>query len=913
MERTWTPSHWGATLTGSEPWKVTLAQTALRVQHGTKSTNIPLLESDIVVKLGLFWASVVIKHGTAVIADLDGIPNLQGLELRDTCTRAADIIRQRKTDLDRITQFKKSLPSIVAWSRKTANEMVSIEQNKRWQTEEHINAWLDERPGKDISLAYPAIVKFLIRRPDEEQQAVSFWNAEIRDYASQQNEKLVQGELRDCKSFFDQVEKSPLTEEQARAVLCFDNRVLVVASAGSGKTSTMVAKAGYALHRKLFEPDEILVLAFNADAAKELQARIQARLVPLDLPAEKIQARTFHAFGLDIIGQSTGKKPSLAPWLEGGGDIRRLVELVDELKDSDQSFRTAWDLFRIVLGRDLPAFGEEEESPEDWDTERGTTGFRTLDGKVVKSQGERLIGDWLFYNGVEYLYEPRYKIDTADASHRQYTPDFYYPQIDTYHEHWAVDENGNPPESFTGYAEGMRWKQALHIEQETELIETTMAGIWSGRAFDHLADELARRGIELDPDPDREPATGRHLVKNEELARTFRTFLTHAKSNRLSNEGLQRRLKERAAGTFHYRHELFLKLFAKIRKAWEDDLQEHGYIDFEDMLNLASDELESGRYDSGYKLVMVDEFQDASQARARLSRALVNKPGRCLFAVGDDWQSINRFAGADLSVMTQFQEWFGRGKLLRLERTFRCPQPLCDIASDFVQANPAQIRKNVVSDAPEIGQPLQVIEVEDDQKLSSALLMRMESISRAVSAGEIPIGKNGKISIYVLGRYRRDREHMPRWQHLAQNLEVEFTTVHGSKGLEADYVFLARMVSGFFSFPSTIIDDPVLQLAMPLGDEYTHAEERRLFYVGLTRAHRGVIIFTVKHKHSPFLVELRKSHDLEPENVEGKQAASIPCPAPGCNGSMVPKHGRYGRFLGCSNFPRCRETSNLRT
>src|SRR5690606_789528 len=102
--------------------------------------------------------------------------------------------------------------------------------------------------------------------------------------------------------------------------------------------------------------------------------------------------------------------------------------------------------------------------------------------------------------------------------------------------------------------------------------------------------------------------------------------------------------------------------------------------------------------------------QDASKARARLCRALVQKPGRYFFAVGDDWQSINRFAGADVSVMTRFNEWFGKSQVLKLEQTFRCPQALCDVSSVFVSKNPSQIAKRVRSVAPEVGPVLQAFQ-----------------------------------------------------------------------------------------------------------------------------------------------------------------------------------------------------------
>ena len=150
------------------------------------------------------------------------------------------------------------------------------------------------------------------------------------------------------------------------------------------------------MHRKLVPAERIILLAFNSDAAKELQHRIGERLSAVGLDGTRVAVRTFHAFGLEIIGLATGKRPSLAPWLEGKQDLEQLGRIVDELRKDDVSFRAQWDFFRFVLGRDLTAEGAGP-------TGRGATSqlspnLRTLRGETVKSQGERMIADWLFYN-----------------------------------------------------------------------------------------------------------------------------------------------------------------------------------------------------------------------------------------------------------------------------------------------------------------------------------------------------------------------------------------------------------------------------------------------------------------------------------------------------------------------------------
>ena len=233
------------------------------------------------------------------------------------------------------------------------------------------------------------------------------------DVAADFNKRHAAQAAKDDSAFFDTVEKSPLTSEQRDAVICFDSRVLLVASAGSGKTSTMVAKAGYALKHGYFAADRMLLLAFNTDAAVELRERIQARLTPIGLPAEKVVAKTFHAFGLDIIGAATGKRPSLKlPGLRTIRTLETLLQLVDALKCGPRPGIPS-ELGHLSPGfpdRTYQSSGEEQrENPDSWDGEQGRGGFWTLNNEVVKSRGELVIANWLFYNGVRYVYEGPYE------------------------------------------------------------------------------------------------------------------------------------------------------------------------------------------------------------------------------------------------------------------------------------------------------------------------------------------------------------------------------------------------------------------------------------------------------------------------------------------------------------------------
>lgn len=471
--------------------------------------------------------------------------------------------------------------------------------------------------------------------------------------------------------------------------MTMDNRVQVVAAAGSGKTSVMVARAAYAIRFGLVPADKVLLLAFNKDAAEQLQARLNARLGGAGIDSKGLTANTFHAFGLSVIGRATGRKPRLAGWLDGGQDVATVSRIVDELRDSNAAFRFKWDLYRLLFAR--MSENSAEAQPDSYDKKCRITGFGTMRGEVVKSAGERLITDWLFLNGITYEYERPYSHDVADETHSQYRPDFFYPDIDVWHEHWAIGPDGKPPPDFVGYAESMVWKKETHRRFGTTLLETSWTEILDTTGFGPLHDQLADRGISFDWNPER--ARGTEAVSHEDLAKLIRTFMAHVKSNGLTREALD---EQWARSRRSYQTRVFLDIYWPIHGAWQERLQRDESIDFEDMLIQAAQHVEAGT-DMGYEMVLVDEFQDASPARARLARALVDQPHRYLMTVGDDWQAINRFAGADISVMTDFNSWFGEGPTLRLQTTFRCTQTIADTAAAFVQKNPRQLAKTVPS------------------------------------------------------------------------------------------------------------------------------------------------------------------------------------------------------------------------
>ncbi len=785
----------------------------------------------------------------------------------------------------------------VRWSVSFEQVLTSAAINQRWISTETAESLASRKPPFRIveRVRKSEIISLLSK---VELLAIERLQLDVGKHIAEANEYVRLAELETRQSFFNQIERQPLSLEQSNAVIAFDNRVQVVAAAGSGKTSVMVARAAYAVHRGFIAPDRILLLAFNKAAADELQERVQKRLSAAGIESTNIRASTFHSFGLDVIGKKTGAKPRPASWLESGRDTAVIQEIVDQLRDSSAEFRYKWDLFRLLFANlaSTPDGGDHDH----YDRETRETGYKTFDGKYVRSHGERLIANWLYLSGVKYEYEQQYVHRTASPDHSQYRPDFYYPSAGLWHEHWALDRNGKAPAQFHGYAEGIEWKRETHKKYGTKLIESTWAEIVYGSGLVDLESQLHDNGIETDWNPER-PIDGNQTVRPEQMCRLIRTFMSHIKSSKLDENAIQNRLSTTHANLDGTRTSIFLDIYWPVQKEWDRRLREEEFVDFEDMLSIAADILENKEYEAPYDLILVDELQDASQARGRLVRGLINRPGKYLLAVGDDWQSINRFAGADISVMTDFHKMFGSGPRLELTTTFRCTQKICDVSSQFVSQNPKQLKKKVRSIHTEAGEPVLLIRDDDPEQAIEKYLWRL---SEKLSIDKNTNADGRKPTVDLLGRYRHDKELIPK--HLPSNLDIRFRTIHSAKGLEADYVVIVNVKSGVYGFPSTIADDQVLDLAMSEGDTFEHAEERRLFYVALTRARHQAVIISQPGMESPFVIELNEYNEVNEITSEGETKPALKV----CNlcgqGTLVARQGPYGQFFGCSRFPACR-------
>jgi DNA helicase IV len=732
------------------------------------------------------------------------------------------------------------------------------------------------------------------------------------------NDEFVAAELAGYRSFFDNLDGRSLSDQQREACIRLEDNNLLVASAGSGKSATMVGKVAYVLEKQLHRPEEILVLAFNKSAAEELKERI-SRQLGVDVADLECRITTFHALGRSIIEEVEGRPPQLAEWVEHpAGEAKVIEHIVEELLGSDPEFARLWvNLLVLHPKADIPAeFFDTKADHERYLSVRRQKGHATIGtmaGNYVKSLQEQTIANWLWLHSVEFEYERQIVIEEEDGAIRHVHPDFYYPATKTIHEHLAINADGSSP--FVDYVAHAESKLTAYEKAGLDVFQTTSAQASEGRLVSTLEGELTKRNIAFEQKSysaiiqSLEPVVIKHYHK------LIAVCIKHIRASHLNLDMLLERAKSLHD---HNRAEEFARTVWKLTEAYSRRLQEADRIDFDSMIANATRLVETKRYQSPYSLILADEFQDISEPSARLIKALKHqKPFTKLFAVGDDWQSIYRFAGSDLTIFTQFETNFGTSWQGRLEQTYRCNQFIAEAAASFVQRNPAQLKKSVRSKRPAISRSIRVIPVDgkgtkpDFADACNRLLIRLDRFLGSIS-DQWRSAEHQKLKVMVLWRYNLldpFKAAKPDFKYI----EVSGLSFHRAKGLEADYTILIDISEGEYGVPSRIDDDELLNLVLPHPEAYEYAEERRLFYVALTRASRGVYLLTNSREPSRYIRELSEiaGDNLRFETIDGNPVRQCPV----CRvGQLVERQGRNNqRFLGCNQYPDCGHTEQRRT
>jgi len=698
----------------------------------------------------------------------------------------------------------------------------------------------------------------------------------INRLVKQHNEGIITFLLDTHKEFFDHCLKYPLDKQQRRSIVSEEENCLVVSSAGSGKTSSIVGKVKYLTEIKKINPQNILLISYTNKAAAELTER---------MGIAGLRGYTFHKLALDIIGQTTGQKPSIYENTDA-----LFVKIYHELLN-DKKFKKS--VIEYFIDYQTPEKEWEKRKNErrqqlsEQKEVRLKATFPDMDGKTVyvRSEQEQKICFALSSLSVKFRYEEPYEHPLVDEMHSQYKPDFsiYFEQGGEtkriYLEHFGVDEHGLVPiwfakdrgityeEANQKYNDGITWKKAAHEKFGTKLLTTSSADFHYSDIREKLKTLLEKADVSIQEKTDAElydmvlPPNSKH---EKAFIRLVVTFVTLIKSSCKSVDEVLRQTKNAGdeRSTF-----IIKNIFQPVYKRYIEELANINQIDFTDAILQATDICRSS-HPVKYDYIIVDEFQDISVDRYNFLKVLrEGNPPAKLYCVGDDWQSIYRFSGSDMALFNQFSDYFGQTEINKIETTYRFGEPLVSLSSQFIQRNEAQIKKNIHPFNPQVKTELQFCDYERRDYCNV--------IGQLVAS--IPLDK----SVFLLGRYSFDDYYLSfmyksvkegnRFFYIIGDRKIEFLTVHKSKGLEADYVIILQCNKDTYGFPSLVSDDPVLNYVLTKSDQYPYGEERRLFYVAITRAKVKTYILYDRRFPSVFVDEF-----LHPEKITEESYAKHP-------------------------------------
>ena len=759
----------------------------------------------------------------------------------------------------------------------------------------------------------------------------------------QANERYINQELKDNSDLFDDLDGKSLDSQQREAIVVDEDAVKVIAGAGSGKTFTIQGKVKYLTEKRDVDPSEILAISFSNASVDDLKERI----------AEPIDIKTFHKVGKDILTQynqysrpdTSALKRIIKRYLTKKAlkneDIsKKLIEFFSfyiNVPPSEDDIKYEGDLLDWQEGVDFSTLKRRFKNKQ----------RETLNNEIVRSYEELYIANFLFIYGIKYTYEKIYSYPNKNFERefnkfkeflfsfneeipdelknditkdllnltdifeeyeiKDYLSDFYLDDYNIYIEHFGLNRNCENHliggKSSEEYVKEMEWKRKVHKKYGTTLIETFSYYQSENRLLTRLAEKLQAQGVEFNEIEYRE--VYRILLENktikewEDFIVLLKTFIELFKGNNY-DETKFKEFYDYVGGlkdSFSKDRTIaFLKIVEEIYNDYEAYLLKIKKIDFNDMINKASDCIVKNGLDLPYKYIIVDEYQDTSFTRYNLLRNICDSIGAKIMVVGDDWQSIYSFSGCDVNIFTKFDNFFDVCETRYIEKTYRNSQQLIDASSNFVMKNPDQTRKELKS-SKSLKYPIKLVNFDNDfDEILKFELIIKNIINQSTFKNKkiLILGRNNKDIFNLLKNFNVENEYGKRKFEIlgdedklrrnkfvkivyreSPDVNIEYRTVHQSKGLECDNVILINLKNWKAGFPNKMVDDPVLNFVKRNGDSFSYAEERRLFYVALTRTKNNVYLLAPYFKSSVFVQELKTDANVELLNLEHNRLETL--------------------------------------
>jgi DNA helicase-4 len=690
-----------------------------------------------------------------------------------------------------------------------------------------------------------------------------------------------------------------LDQYQKEAIIIDDKYNLVVAGAGSGKTEVLIRRIAYLIKRTPdnIDKNKILSIAFQNKASKEIKERLSKNF---DV---NVDVRTFHSLGKKIL-EDSGKKISL--FFNGDNfdkEYNKFINTQYELKLKESNFKKL--IFNYIKYFNDNKVKQKEDSFEDKEEYfeyNKNLRYTTLNETKVKSEFEREVMNFFLthkLNGkkIKIKYEEKAQWMSYVNENEQTiipSPDFFFPELGIYLECWALDKSNKVPDWFEGddptnkYINDMNLKRNKFNEnkEKYQLIEISYGDYQRSNNFTSLIKEKFIASLNK-KNPNEiysiEEVPYEELVENlwEECKASIKVmpmniarFITIAKTYGFNTKNISQRLNEHS---WTKKQIAFTNIALEIFLNYESNLEKEKKIDFSDMINLAVKELNTNTelYRNKFEHILIDEYQDISYQRYLLVNELLKKNSKCkLFVVGDDWQSIMSFTGSNLDYFVNFSKYFPNPQRTDLINNYRSIKSIVDCGSDLIKLNGnSQISKKTIAYNP-LKNKINVILSLHKKGYETNYIREMTKHCIDVIKQKIDSGIKPN-DILILSRIMSNKVLL---NHLFQaakskgiqisefgntgNNKVNLMSVHKSKGLQAKVVLILDVTKGMYGFPCELENLSIFDVAT-LNKFENEKEERRLFYVALTRAKEELYIYTMKDKKSKFLDEIKEYSNFE--------------------------------------------------
>ena len=710
------------------------------------------------------------------------------------------------------------------------------------------------------------------------------------------NRKYVDNKLIKYKPYFDNMfndinKNIILDKSQREAIICDEDNLLVLSGAGSGKTTTISAKVKYLIDIKNVKPDKICVITFTKKAKEELDYKINK------LFNANVDIYTFHSLGLKIIKYYYKNKD--IDIIDEKGQYKIICDYIkNNLFKNKEKFNLFFEAFK-----NKTSFSEEYKLFDNYydyhnymykrkyinsnttmdnyikeQAKRRRNYLKTLNGEYCKSKEEVDIANFLYLNNIDYQYEKGYK---KLGNLKIYKPDFYIEQNNNYNyiEHFGIDKinetnNHYTKEELTNYLKNMKLKENYHKKEKIEdlFIITYSKVLGKKNYLSVLKDSLIKKGYVLSKKDndlvyERLKDTSEDKYINNFVNRIVIPFISYFKR---SNYKLEEFMKIKTDNDLLNKQ---IRVISDIYLNYESKLREKNLIDFEDMINISykvMPYIKEKNLGVDYKYIIIDEYQDVSMQRFNLTKRIEELFKSKIIAFGDDYQTIFGFSGSRIDLMTEFKNYLTDAKQIPIPNVYRNSQELIDVATKFINKNSKQIKKKLISNKRLIG-PIELYIYNDSNHLNTNI---NKSIILSNILDKIYLSNN-KSNVLLLERYNNDidtilnHELFIRKNHESiiykkhEDMKIDYLTIHKSKGLEYDNCILINAIDDKYGFPSKIEDEEIIKLLKPkIEENIFYPEERRLFYVAMTRTKNKLYILVPKSKTSSFIREIESDKNV---------------------------------------------------